>query len=79
MLTMGCVGTRSAQAASSFSEVGWVAAPKIGWINPGVLEAPTATTLGNAGAERCLDKLGFTVDPRWTEVGVDEQLIRGEV
>lgn len=56
-----------------------MAAPKFGWINPGVLEAPTATPLGNSGAERCLDKLRFTVDPRWAEVGVDEQLIRGEV
>jgi hypothetical protein len=56
-----------------------VAAPKFGWINPGVLEAPTAIRLGNAGAGRYLDKLRFTFDPRWTKVGVDEQLIRGEV
>jgi hypothetical protein len=56
-----------------------VAAPKFGWINPGVLEAPIATQLGNAGTEICLDKQRFTVDPRWAKVGVDEQLIRREV
>jgi hypothetical protein len=55
-----------------------VAAPKFGRINPGVLEAPIATRLGNSGAEFYLDKQRFTVDPRWTKVGVDEQLIRGE-
>jgi hypothetical protein len=54
-----------------------VAAPKFGWINPGVLEAPIAKPLGNSGAEIYLDKLRFTVNPRWTKVGVDEQLIRG--
>lgn len=56
-----------------------MAAPKFGWINPGVLEAPTSIWRGNAGAGKYLNKLRLTVDPQWTKVGVGEQLIRGEV